>query len=87
MTGTKNRFQTLERLKGKPLMLKDKFKMYTQSGPEEEEELEIPIPLTEVQKVVKTLVGLSEKYTVILNSTVLLDQLDNTIEFRLKLGR
>lgn len=86
MTGTKNRFQTLERLKGKPLMIKDKFKMYTQNGFEEEEELEIPV-LTEVQKVVKTLVGLSEKYTVILNSTILLDQLENTIEFRLKLGR
>lgn len=60
--------------------------MYTQNGFEEEEELEIPV-LTEVQKVVKTLVGLSEKYTVILNSTILLDQLENTIEFRLKLGR
>lgn len=68
-------------------MLKDKFKMYTQNGQEDIEEDEIPVPEDRVQRVVKTLLNLSSRYTEILTSTVLYDQVENTVEIRLKLKR
>lgn len=68
-------------------MLKEKFRMYNPNGLNTEETEEIPVPLEEYQTAVKAVFDLTKKYTEILSSTVLIDQLERTIEIRLKLGK